>query len=52
MKSCSTEKESAEVLEGNYDGYYSSNIPCEMGMSEGTGEDYVGIVYLVERATR
>jgi len=47
-----TEKESAEVLAGKYGGYYSSNITCEMGMSEGTGKDYVGIVYLVERATR
>jgi len=40
------------VLTGDYDGYYSSNITCEMGMSEGTGKDYVGIVYLVERASR
>ncbi|MEP6896776.1 MAG: (Fe-S)-binding protein, partial [Chloroflexota bacterium] len=47
-----TEKEAAEVLEKNYGGYYSSNITCEMGMSEATGKDYNSIVYLVERASR
>ena len=52
LNASATEKESAEVLSGDYGGHYSSNITCEMGMSEGTGKDYVGIVYLVERATR
>jgi D-lactate dehydrogenase len=47
-----TEKESAEVNARSYGGYYSSNIPCEIGMSEGTGKDYNSIVYLVERASR
>ena len=47
-----TRIEAAEVLSHEYGGYYSSNITCEMGMSEATGKDYMGIVYLVERATR
>jgi len=47
-----TQKESAEVNEREYGGYYSSNIPCEIGMSEATGRDYTSIVYLVERASR
>jgi D-lactate dehydrogenase len=47
-----TEKESAEVNAREYGGYYSSNIPCEIGMSEATGRDYTSIVYLVERASR
>jgi len=47
-----TEKESAEVLAHDYDGYYSSNIPCEIGMSEATKRNYVSIVYLVEKASR
>ena len=47
-----TEKESAEVLERDYDGYYSSNITCEIGMSEATGKDYTSIAYLVEKASR
>jgi D-lactate dehydrogenase len=46
------EKETAEVLARDYDGYYSSNIPCEIGMSEATGKDYISIVYLVEKASR
>jgi D-lactate dehydrogenase len=47
-----TQKETAEVNTRDYDGYYSSNITCELGMSEATGKDYVSIVYLVEKATR
>ncbi|MBI5703528.1 MAG: FAD-binding oxidoreductase [Chloroflexi bacterium] len=52
LTASATEKESAEVLGGDYHGYYSSNIPCEIGMSEATGKDYVSIAYLVERASR
>lgn len=52
LTASATEKEAAEVLSRDYDGYYSSNITCEMGMSEGTGKDYIGIVYLVEKASR
>ena len=51
LTTSATEKESAEVLEGNFSGYYSSNITCEMGMTEATGKAYAGIVYLVEKAT-
>jgi D-lactate dehydrogenase len=52
LTASATEKESAEVLTDDYDGYYSSNITCEIGMSEATGKDYISIVYLVERASR
>lgn len=52
LTASATEKESAEVLVGEYQGYYSSNIPCEIGMSEATGKDYISIIYLVERASR
>ncbi len=51
LTASATEKESAEVLAQDYEGYYSSNIPCEIGMSEATGKDYTSIVYLVERAS-
>lgn len=51
LTASATEKETAEVNARDYDGYYSSNITCEMGMSEATGKDYMGIVYLVERAS-
>lgn len=52
LTASATQKESAEVLAHDYGGHYSSNITCEIGMSEATGKDYTGIVYLVERATR
>jgi D-lactate dehydrogenase len=52
LTASATEKESAEVNARDYDRYYSSNIPCEIGMSEATGKDYVSIVYLVEQASR
>jgi D-lactate dehydrogenase len=51
LTASATEKETAEVLARDYDGYYSSNITCEIGMSEATGKDYMSIVYLVERAS-
>jgi D-lactate dehydrogenase len=51
LTASATEKETAEVNSRRYDGYYSSNITCEMGMSEATGKDYMGIVYLVEKAS-
>jgi D-lactate dehydrogenase len=52
LTASAAEKESAEVNASDYGGYYSSNIPCEIGMSEATGKDYVSIVYLVEKASR
>ena len=52
LTASATQKESTEVNEREYGGYYSSNIPCEIGMSEATGRDYTSIVYLVERASR
>jgi D-lactate dehydrogenase len=52
LTASATEKETAEVLAKNYDGHYSSNITCEMGMSEATGKNYASIVYLVEKASR
>jgi D-lactate dehydrogenase len=52
LTASATQKESAEVNTREYDGYYSSNIPCEIGMSQATGKDYTSIVYLVERSSR
>jgi D-lactate dehydrogenase len=51
LTASATAMESAEVNSREYDGYYSSNIPCEIGMTEGSGKDYLSIVYLVERAS-
>jgi D-lactate dehydrogenase len=52
LTASATEQETAEVLEGNFSGHFSSNITCEMGMSEVTGKDYMSIVYMVEKVTR
>ncbi|GAB4445116.1 MAG: FAD-binding and (Fe-S)-binding domain-containing protein [Anaerolineales bacterium] len=52
LTASAAEKESAEVNARGYGGCYSSNITCEIGMSEATGREYVSIVYLVERASR
>jgi len=52
LTASATQKEADEVNEREYGGYYSSNITCEIGMSEATDKDYVSIVYLVERASR
>ncbi len=52
LTNSATKAEAAEVCSHSYGGYYSSNLPCEIGMSAATGEAYVGIVYLVERASR
>ena len=52
LTASATQKEAMEVNERAYSGYYSSNIPCEIGMSEATGKEYTSIVYLVERASR
>jgi len=44
--------EAAEVLSEQYDGYYSSNLTCEMGMALATKKSYRSFLYLVEKATR
>ena len=38
LTASATEAEAAEVLAHDFGGYYSSNIPCEIGMSEATGQ--------------
>jgi D-lactate dehydrogenase len=52
LTASATEMESSEVNAREYDGYYSSNITCEIGMSAATGREYRSVVYLVEEASR
>jgi len=52
LTASATSLESAEVNAHNYDGYYSSNLTCEMGMAAATGKPYRSILYLLEQATR
>jgi len=52
LTASATSRESAEVNAHPYDGYYSSNLTCEMGMAAATGKPYRSILYLLEQATR
>jgi D-lactate dehydrogenase len=52
LTASATSLESAEVNTHPYDGYYSSNITCEMGMSLATKHNYHSIIYLLEKASR
>jgi D-lactate dehydrogenase len=52
LTASATSLESAEVNARPYDGYYSSNITCEMGMSLATQHKYHSIIYLLEQASR
>jgi D-lactate dehydrogenase len=52
LTASATSLESAEVNAHSYDGYYSSNITCEMGMTLATQHNYHSIVYLLEQASR
>lgn len=45
--SSATLDERTEITDMAADGYYSSNIPCEIGMSVSTGKKYRSIAYLV-----
>jgi D-lactate dehydrogenase len=38
------------LLQKNVIGYYSLNPTCELGMKIGTGEEYVSLFYLVQKA--
>jgi D-lactate dehydrogenase len=44
--------EAEEVNRQEFDGYFSSNLTCEMGMSQATGKPYRSILYLLEEASR
>ncbi len=52
LTASATSQEAEEVLSRPYDGYYSSNLTCEMGMAQATGKPYRSFLYLVEKATR
>ena len=43
--------EAEEVIQGHYLGYYSSNLTCEMGMTQSTGQFYQSILYLIDKAS-
>lgn len=52
LTASATRIEAAEVLTAEYDGYFSSNLTCEMGMVTATAKPYRSILYLVEKTSR
>ena len=52
LTASATRRESQEVLAGQYEGYYSSNLTCEMGMALATGQKYRSFLYLLEEVSR
>jgi len=52
LTASATSLEAQEVNARAYDGYYSSNLTCEMGMTTATGKPYRSILYLLEKASR
>jgi D-lactate dehydrogenase len=52
LTASATHTEAQEVLSDVYDGYYSSNLTCEMGMEMATGKPYQSIALLMEEASR
>ena len=52
MTESATRMEAAEVGLQAYEGYYSTNLPCEMGLSRAMGAPFESAIYLVEEATR
>jgi D-lactate dehydrogenase len=52
LTTSATTLEAEEVKAQEYEGYYSSNLTCEMGMSNATGKQYKSILYLLEKATQ
>ena len=52
LTASTTALESAEVNTRFYDGYYSSNITCQMGMILAEQHNYYSIIDLLEQASR
>jgi D-lactate dehydrogenase len=52
LTASATRREAQEVTRQTFTGYYSSNLTCEIGLHQATQQNYLGIVYLVEKASR
>jgi D-lactate dehydrogenase len=46
-----TRKEASEVMQKQYDGYYSSGKTCEMAMFDATGKNYQSVLFLLDECT-
>jgi D-lactate dehydrogenase len=52
LTAAATKPEAVEVLEGNFDGHYSSSRTCEVGMTRATGKIYRSFLHLLDFATK
>ena len=52
LSASALEGEVAELSEGSYDAWYSTNLTCELALGRATGAPYRNILYLVEEASR
>lgn len=50
LTASATREEAAEITTQTFDGYYSSNVTCEMGMTAATGATFRSLVFAVENA--
>lgn len=48
LTQAATKPEATEVLQKEYDGYYSSGKTCEMSLYDATGKNYQSIFYLLD----
>ena len=52
LTASATATQAAELRAGEFDAHASCNRTCELGMTRATGQPYVHVLELVERATR
>ena len=51
LTSAATKRESDEVKQQTYEGYYSTSTTCEMALSESVGAEYTGILTLLDESS-
>jgi D-lactate dehydrogenase len=51
LTACATKNEVAEVVQKEYDGYYSSSKTCEMALAEASTKNYQSVFYLLDEVT-
>lgn len=51
LTASATKKESGEVKQTHYDGYYSTSRTCEMALSESVGKDYESVLKLLDEVS-
>jgi len=52
LTACATKNEVAEVVQKEYDGYYSSSKTCEMALTEASKKNYQSVFYLLDEVTK